>query len=59
MIKEFENSTVGVASITTSRPFRTSSAIGTVPLSYFNRTFKRLYDATPSDIRSAAERREI
>jgi AraC-like DNA-binding protein len=29
-------------------------ACGFGDLSYFNRTFKRLYDATPSDIRSAA-----
>lgn len=34
-------------------------ACGFGDLSYFNRTFKRLYDATPSDIRSGAERREI
>jgi AraC-like DNA-binding protein len=27
--------------------------------SYFNRTFKRLYGATPSDIRSAIDRQEI
>ena len=34
-------------------------ACGFGDLSYFNRTFKRLYNATPSDIRSAAERGEI
>jgi AraC-like DNA-binding protein len=33
-------------------------ACGFGDLSYFNRTFKRLYGATPSDIRSAADRQE-
>lgn len=33
-------------------------ACGFGDLSYFNRTFKRLYLATPSDVRSAAEREE-
>jgi AraC-like DNA-binding protein len=33
-------------------------ACGFGDLSYFNRTFKRLYGATPSDIRSAAVRQE-
>lgn len=34
-------------------------ACGFGDLSYFNRTFKRLYGATPSDIRAAADRQEI